>query len=71
MFKDIIRAILTVLLPIIFAAIMARYPDFPIPQNVFTAFIFWVLEKLGIVVAVVVGLHDYFAMQVKYGFPKR
>lgn len=64
MFKEILRALLAVLLPILFAAIVGRYPDFPIDRATFVAFGLWVLEKLLTVLAIVFGVHQYQRLQL-------
>jgi hypothetical protein len=66
MIKPILRAILGVVLPLLFAALMTRFPDFPVPQTVFVALIFWVLEKIGILGAAIVLYHEYNVVRAAY-----
>lgn len=44
--KEIIIAILGVLIPIVYTAITNRFPDFPIDAGTFLAFILWFFEKV-------------------------
>jgi hypothetical protein len=41
--KDIVKAVLTAVLPILYSLITGKYPDFPVPGEMFVSFIVWIV----------------------------
>jgi hypothetical protein len=45
-FKNILRLVLGVLLPVIFVALKTLYPDFPLSQDTFVMLVIWAVGLL-------------------------